>query len=51
MNLDINTVLQIGGAVASIVAAYTALGTKATMLELKLWVSENFERKSSAKPD
>jgi hypothetical protein len=45
VDLNFNTILQVGGVVASLFAAYTALGTKATMLEMKLWVTENFERR------
>jgi hypothetical protein len=51
MDLNVSTILQIGTAVAALFAAYTSIGAKATMLELKLWVTENFERKGDKKPE
>jgi hypothetical protein len=48
MDLNLSTVIQIGGAVASLFAAYTAVSTKLTILELKLWVSENFVKRDES---
>lgn len=45
MDLNFSTILEVGALVASLFSAYTTLGTRATMLELKLWVTENFERR------